>query len=55
MVKLRGIKVGVPKDVHPHMPLHTFATELYRETKDIHVVQKVLGHVSLSTTMIEVP
>lgn len=31
---------------------HTFATELYRQTKDIRLVQKALGHSDLSTTMI---
>jgi integrase/recombinase XerD len=31
---------------------HTFATELYRQTKNIRLVQKALGHSDLSTTMI---
>ena len=31
---------------------HTYATELYRSSKDIRLVQKALGHASLSTTMI---
>jgi integrase/recombinase XerD len=31
---------------------HTYATELYRTTKDIRLVQKALGHAQLSTTMI---
>ena len=31
---------------------HTFATDLYRATKDIRLVQKTLGHADLSTTMI---
>ncbi len=30
----------------------TYATELYRSSKDIRMVQKALGHASLSTTMI---
>ena len=52
MIKRRGIKAGIPKDVHPHMCRHTYATELYRESKNIRLVQKALGHASLSTTMI---
>jgi integrase/recombinase XerD len=52
MMKRRGAKAGIVKDVHPHMLRHTYATELYRETKDIRLVQKALGHASLTTTMI---
>ena len=52
MVKRRALKVGIKKDVHPHMLRHTFATDLYRATKDILLVQKTLGHSDLSTTMI---
>jgi site-specific recombinase XerD len=52
MVKRRACKAGIPKDVHPHMLRHTFATDLYRVTKDIRLVQKTLGHADLSTTMI---
>lgn len=52
MMKRRGKKAGIAKEVHPHMLRHTYATELYRETKDIRLVQKALGHAHLSTTMI---
>jgi integrase/recombinase XerD len=52
MVKRRARKAGITKDVHPHMCRHTYATELYRASKDIRLVQKALGHASLSTTMI---
>jgi len=52
MIKRYGQKAGLGKDVHPHMLLHTFATDLYRETKNIRLVQKALGHASLGTTMI---
>jgi len=52
MVKRYGQKAGIGKDVHPHMLRHTFATDLYRETKNIRLVQKALGHASLGTTMI---
>jgi len=52
MMARRGKKAGIAKGVHPHMLRHTYATELYRETKDIRLVQKALGHAHLSTTMI---
>ena len=51
-VKRYARKAGIPKDVHPHTLRHTFATDLYRETKDIRLVQKALGHADVSTTMI---
>lgn len=38
--------------VSPHTLRHTFATDLFRETKNIRLVQKALGHADLSTTMI---
>jgi integrase/recombinase XerD len=52
MIKRRARRAGITKDVHPHMLRHTYATELYRESKDIRLVQKALGHASLATTMI---
>ena len=52
MVKRRALKAGLTKDVHPHTLRHSFATEMYRQTKDIRRVQKMLGHTDLSTTMI---
>ncbi len=40
------------KKISPHILRHTFATDLLRETKNIRLVQKTLGHSDLSTTMI---
>ena len=40
------------KKLTPHTLRHTFATDLYRDTKDIKQIQKALGHSDLSTTMI---
>ena len=45
-------KAGVKKNISPHTLRHSFATDLYRETKNIRLVQKALGHEDLSTTMI---
>jgi len=54
MVKRYAKKAGIPEaeKVSPHTLRHTFATDLYRETKNIRLVQKALGHSDLSTTMI---
>ena len=52
MVKRYGIRAGIKKDLHPHTLRHTFATDLLRDTKNIRLVQRALGHVSISTTMI---
>jgi len=38
--------------ISPHTLRHTFATRLYRETGNIRLTQKALGHSDLSTTMI---
>ena len=36
---------------HPHMLKHTIATEIYRKTKDLTLVQAHLGHVSGASSM----
>ncbi len=54
MVKHYAVKAGVPEAdrVSPHVLRHTFATDLLRETKNIILVQKALGHSDVSTTMV---
>ena len=52
LVKRYSEKAGITKNISPHTLRHTFATDLYRETKNIRIVQKALGHSDLSTTMI---
>lgn len=52
MVKRYAAKAGIEKNVHPHTLRHSFATDLYRETGKIRLVQKALGHSDLSTTQI---
>lgn len=46
--KLAGIK----KKVSPHKLRHSYATHVYEKTKDIKLVQELLGHENPSTTMI---
>jgi len=38
--------------ITPHKLRHTFASMLYRQTKDIKVLQDLLGHEDISTTQI---
>ena len=52
MVKRYAARAGIGKNVHPHTLRHTFATDLYRETTNIRLTQKALGHANLATTMI---
>ncbi|MFC2108519.1 tyrosine-type recombinase/integrase [Candidatus Bipolaricaulota bacterium] len=52
MVKRYAVKAEIEKNIHPHTLRHTFATDLHRESRNIRLVQKVLGHADLSTTMI---
>jgi integrase/recombinase XerD len=52
MVKKAGIRAGVAKDIHPHILRHTFATDLYRSTKNLRLTQVALGHSSITTTEI---
>jgi integrase/recombinase XerD len=51
-VKRYAAKAGIDKNITPHTLRHSFATDLYRETSKIRLVQKALGHSDLSTTMI---
>ena len=52
MVKRMTRKVGLPAWVTPHTLRHTYATQLLQEGFDIRMVQELLGHENLNTTMI---
>jgi integrase/recombinase XerD len=53
MVRRLGERAGIPEEKrHPHALRHTFGTDLYRETRDIRLVQTAMGHGSVQTTQI---
>ena len=52
MVKRMVARAGIQKEIHPHSLRHTFATDLYRKSKNLRLTQKALGHAHISTTEI---
>jgi len=52
LVKKHAKRAGIKKKVTPHTLRHTFATHLLQNNANIVVIQKLLGHASLSTTQI---
>lgn len=51
-VKRLATRAGIAKDVHPHTLRHSFATDLYRSTRNLRLTQKAMGHASISTTQV---
>lgn len=49
IVSTLGNAIGV-ESCHPHQLRHTVATEMAKKGTSINLVQKMLGHVSSSTT-----
>lgn len=52
MIKTYSDKAGIDKKITTHSLRHTFATDLLRDTKNIRIVQKALGHSDISSTQI---
>jgi len=52
MIKRYGKRAKINKIISPHTLRHTFATEYYRQTKDIETLRRILGHADISTTTI---
>jgi len=52
VIKKAREKAGLEIKATPHSLRHSFATRVYERTKDIRVVQKLLGHKSITTTQI---
>jgi len=53
-VKRYILKAGINKNISPHSLRHSFATEFYRQTKDLETLRMILGHSSILTTQIYV-
>lgn len=45
-------KAGIKKHIHPHTLRHSFATDLLRQSRNLMIVSKALGHANLATTQI---
>ncbi|MHB8278908.1 MAG: tyrosine-type recombinase/integrase [Candidatus Humimicrobiaceae bacterium] len=52
MVKRYAQKAGINKNISPHTLRHSYATQYYRQTKDIETLRRILGHSDISTTTI---
>ncbi len=51
MVKSYGQECGI-SGLHPHVLRHSFASMFYKNTKDLKILQELLGHSNLNTTQI---
>ncbi|MCJ7509257.1 MAG: tyrosine-type recombinase/integrase [candidate division Zixibacteria bacterium] len=52
MVKRYALKAGIEKNISPYTLRHTYATQYYRQTKEIETLRRILGHSDISTTTI---
>ncbi|MBA7638641.1 Tyrosine recombinase XerD [subsurface metagenome] len=52
MVGRYAHKAGIGKRVSPHTLRHSYATQYYKQTKDIETLRRILGHTDISTTTI---
>lgn len=51
IIKNAGRQAGIKRNIFPHLLRHTFATNMHAAGMEITEIQRLLGHVSLDTTM----
>ncbi|MGD8909793.1 MAG: tyrosine recombinase XerC [Chromatiales bacterium] len=51
-LNLRALEQGAPRNIHPHLLRHSFASHLLESSGDLRAVQELLGHANISTTQI---
>lgn len=52
IIKKAAKKIGVKKNVHIHTMRHSFATHMLEQGANLKVIQRLLGHTSLKSTMV---
>jgi len=53
MVGRYALKSGIKnKKISPHTLRHSYATQFYKQTKDIETLRRILGHTDIGTTTI---
>ncbi|MFC6332345.1 site-specific tyrosine recombinase XerD [Paenibacillus septentrionalis] len=51
LLKKYGQAAGIEEDINPHMLRHSVAAHLLQNGADVHVVQELLGHADIVSTM----
>lgn len=52
IVKRAAARSGIKKKIHPHSLRHAFATHMLEQGSNLKLIQKLLGHSSLRSTMV---
>lgn len=52
IVRKAAIRAGITKQIHPHSLRHAFATHLMEQGQNLKIIQQLLGHRSLRSTLV---